>query len=439
MRYQLRYVRLSFRNVLRRRKGTLAGPRNPCQTGAPGESGYGGAGASRTGLDAGMEIRQITADERPETMFPLQVYAFDPSPWEPALAERYRQRMQYYRSSTSLIAEEDGQALAGMGAFPMRQNVRGLVHDMAGIASVATHPSARRRGLVRQLLTRLLRDMRDQGCTVSALYPFRPSFYAKFGYVGLPRARKATFAPEGVSHLSRVELPGSVERLSMSDAFEEYDAFTRRLLTEQHGFSVFDDVRTAEFRDDKLWVALARVDGEVVGAVRYRIDRFGGDLIGDSMLTSGPMGRALLLQFFARHVDQVSRVVVKLGVDEVPDLWGTDMAVTTEGLVAYPSNGGPMARILDLESFEGTEAGPGAVTVEVVDDELIGGTYRLESRHGELRVKKGLDPAARLTVAGRGSLRWSGRPYRGALTRVDFGKVSPRRRRPHGASPQGDR
>jgi predicted N-acetyltransferase YhbS len=347
-----------------------------------------------------MEIRQITADERPETMFPLQVYAFDASPWEPASAERYRNRMQYYRTSTSLIAEEDGQTLAGMGAFPMRQNVRGLVHDMAGVASVATHPSARRRGLVRQLLNRLLRDMRDQGCTVSALYPFRPSFYAKFGYVGLPRARKASFAPEGVSHLMRIDLPGSVERLPMAEAFDEYDAFTRRLVNERHGFSVFDDVRTAEFRDDKLWVALARVDGETVGAVRYRIDRFGGDLLGDSLLTAGPMGRALLLQFFARHVDQVGRVVVELGADEVPDLWGTDMVVTTEGLVAYPRNGGPMARILDLESFDGTAVGPGEVTVEVVDDELIGGTYRLAGHRGELRVSKGADPDARLTVAG---------------------------------------
>jgi predicted N-acetyltransferase YhbS len=370
----------------------------------------------------GMEIRQITADERPDTMFPLQVYAFESSPWEPAVAERYRHRMQYYRSSTSLIAEEDGQTLAGMGAFPMRQNVRGLVHDMAGIASVASHPSARRRGLVRQLLDRLLRQMRDQGCTVSTLYPFRPSFYAKFGYVGLPRVRKATFAPEGVSHLMRIELPGTVERLAMKDAFDEYDAFTRRLITERHGFSVFDDVRTAEFRDDKLWVALARVDGEVVGAIRYRIDRFGGDLVGDSMLTAGPLGRALLLQFFARHVDQVGRIVVELGTDEVPDLWGTDMAVTTQGLVAYPSNGGPMARILDLEAFDGTAAGAGAVTVEVVDDELIGGTYRLESRHGELRVTKGADPDARLTVAGISGLVY------GVLDPVDviargFGEV----------------
>ena len=372
-----------------------------------------------------MEFRQITADERTDTMFPLQVYAFEATPHEAAARERYARRMPYYQSATSLIAEEGGQTLAGVAAFPMQQNVRGRVLDMAGVASVASHPLARRRGLVRQLLNRLLHQMRDQGSVVSTLYPFRPSFYGRFGYVGLPRVRRAFFAPQGVSHLTRAELPGTVERLPMQDAFAEYDAFTRRLLTVRHGFSVFDDVRTAEFREDKVWVALARADDEVVGAVRYRVDRFGGDLIGQDFLVTGPLGRALLLQFFARHVDQIGRVVLTLGTDDVPDLWGTDMAVTTEGRVAYPSNAGPMARILDMAAMTGISAGTGGVTVAVVDDEWIGGTYRLHGADGRLTVEadKNATPAARVTAAGISGLVY------GVLDPVDvvargFGEVS---------------
>jgi predicted acetyltransferase len=214
-----------------------------------------------------MEIRQITADERTETMWPLQAYAFLASPWTDEQTESYRRRMAYYTGVVSLIAEEDGQTLAGVAAFPMRQNLRGVVHDMAGVASVASHPAARRRGLVRALLERLLRQMRDQGCALTALYPFRPSFYAKYGYVGLPRRRTASFAPEGLSHLVRAELPGEVQRLPMREAFDEYNALTLRMLGERHGFAVYDEVRTAEFREDKSWVAVARAGGEVVGAV----------------------------------------------------------------------------------------------------------------------------------------------------------------------------
>jgi predicted acetyltransferase len=347
-----------------------------------------------------MKFRQITAAERSSTMFPLQAYAFMPSPWPDDDEADYRRRMQFYETAVSLVAEEEGQTLAGVAALRMRQNVRGLVHDMAGVASVSSHPSARRRGLVRGLLERLLRQMREEGCAVSALYPFRPSFYGRFGFVGVPRFRTASFAPEGLAHLVRLELPGEVERLSMREGFDEWDRLTRRLVAERHGFAVFDEVRTAEFRDDRLWVAVARVGGEVVGAVRYRIDRYGGDLVASDLLTTGPLGRALLLQFFARHVDQVARVVVTISTDEVPELWGTDLAVVTEGKVDHPRRGGPMVRVLDMAALSGTPVGSGSVTVEIVDDELVGGVWQLESDGGRLAVTKGTTPTATLTVAG---------------------------------------
>jgi predicted acetyltransferase len=351
-----------------------------------------------------MDFRQITAGERTATMFPLQAYAFSPSPWPADDEEKYRRRMRFYETAVNLVAEEDGQALAAVAGLRMRQNVRGLIHDMAGVASVSSHPSARRRGLVRQLMERLLRQMREEGAAVSALYPFRPSFYARFGFVGIPRHRTAAFAPEGLGHLIRAELPGEVERLTAADGFDEYAALTRRLLQERHGFSIYDDVRTEEFRLDKHWIAIARVDGEVVGAVRYQITDYGADLLADDLLTTGPLGRALLLQFFARHVDQVARVVVTIGTDEVPELWGTDLAVTTEGRVSHPRKGGPMVRALNMPALSGTPVAQADVTIEIPDDDLIGGTWRLTGDEGRLTVTKGTTPTATLTPAGFSAL-----------------------------------
>jgi predicted N-acetyltransferase YhbS len=355
-------------------------------------------------LDGSMNFRQISAAERTAIMFPLQAYAFTPSPWPAADEEANARRMRFFESTVSLVAEEEGQALAAVAAFRMRQNVRGQVHDMAGVASVCSHPSARRRGLVRELMGRLLRQMRDEGCAVSVLYPFRPSFYARFGFVGTPRVRTASFRPEGLGDLLRADLPGEVAWLPMSEGFDAWDGLQRQLVTERHGFAVFDELRASEFRDDKYWVAVARVGGEVVGAVRYRIENYGGDLIADHLLYSGPLGRALLLQFFARHVDQVSRVVVKISTDEVPELWGTDLQVTTEGKVDHPTHGGPMVRVLDMEALAGTRVGPGAVTIEIPDDELIGGIWHLESVDGALVVSKGANPAATLSVGGFSAL-----------------------------------
>ncbi|BCY14224.1 enhanced intracellular survival protein Eis [Actinoplanes sp. L3-i22] len=353
-----------------------------------------------------MEIRQISAEERLTTSFPLQAYAFMPSPWSDEEVERYRKRMRFFTTTTSLIAEEDGATLAGVAALPMRQNVRDLVHDMAGVAGVASHPSARRRGLVRELLTRLLRQMREQGCTVSALYPFRPSFYARFGYVGIPRSRTARFTPEGLSELLRRDLPGSVQRLPIKEGFEAYDVLLHRLLADRHGFAVFDETRSAEVREEPMWVALARVGDEVVGGVRYRVDEHGGDLLASNLFSTGPLGRALLLQFFARHVDQVRHVEVLLGADETPELWGTDMTVTTTATVDNPTHNAPMARVLDVPGLAGSRVGHGGITVEITGDELIGGVWTLGADDGQLTVKPGGIPAATLTAGGFSALAY---------------------------------
>ncbi|MFI5930945.1 enhanced intracellular survival protein Eis [Actinoplanes sp. NPDC051494] len=354
-----------------------------------------------------MQIRQISAEERVDHIFPLSTYAFSPSPWADSDRVTYLSRVGYFATATGLIAEEGGRTVAAATALPMRQNVRGVVRDMAGVAGVVSHPSARRKGFVRQLVTRLIGQMRDEGCAVSALYPFRPSFYARLGYVGVPRVRTATFAPEGLSHLLKADLPGEVERLSMAEGFDEVNALTLRMLGERHGFSVYDETRTADFRErETQWVALARSGGEVVGAVLYRIDSYGGDLIAQDLLTTGPLGRALLLQYFARHVDQVGRVTVKIGTDEVPELWGTDFAVLTESRVDFPSHGAPMVRLLTMQALNGLHAGADVgVTVEVTDDDLLAGRYRLTGDAGTLTVEETKDdPQATLTCAGISAL-----------------------------------
>jgi predicted N-acetyltransferase YhbS len=347
-----------------------------------------------------MEIRQITAAERPEAMFPLSAYAFMPSPWLAEEVETSRRRTRFLEAAVTLVAEEGGESLATATSLRLRQNVRGRVHDMAGIATVATHPSARRRGLIRTLLTRLLRQARDEGAAVSALYPFRPSFYAKFGYVGIPRRRTTTFAPEGLSGLLRRDLPGSVTRLPMQDGFSAYDRLTRRLATVRHGFAVFDETRAAAFRDDQVWLALAESGGEVVGALRYRIDGHGANLLGEDLLTTGPLGRALLLQFLARHVDQVARVTLTVSADDVPELWATDLSSATEATVDYPRDNAPMARVLNVPALAGSEAGSGHATVEITGDDLIGGVWTLAAEEGRLTVTPGGTPTATLTAAG---------------------------------------
>ncbi|MBX6356850.1 MAG: GNAT family N-acetyltransferase [Micromonosporaceae bacterium] len=354
-----------------------------------------------------MRIRRIGAEERVTTTFPLQAYAFEGSPLSAAEEEKFRDYARYHDGNVTLAVEESGSVVASATAIPMRQNVRGSTYPMAGIAGVATHPLARRRGHVRALLTQLLGEMRDGGHVVSALYPFRPSFYERFGYASLPKSRRVTFSPAGLAALQRADLPGEVHLERIKDGYDAYREFTLRLLDQWHGFAVFPDYRALRLRDEnRHWLATARVAGEVVGAVPYRITDHGGDLVGDALLTTSPLGRALLLQFFARHVDQVTRVTVTVTPDELPELWVTDLEPVTEARVASPGMNAPMVRVLSVEGLAGMAAGPGRVSVSVAGDPFVAGEYLLDGTSGKLEVVRGNGTAAgaRLTVAGLSAL-----------------------------------
>ncbi|MGC4851911.1 GNAT family N-acetyltransferase [Micromonospora sp. DT4] len=357
-----------------------------------------------------MTIRRVTADDRLTTSFPLAAYAFESSPLGAARVGQFRDYLPYNEGNTTLTVEEDGVTLAAASAIPMRQNLRGVVLPMAGVASVATHPLARRQGHVRTLLHQLLDEMRDEGHLLSALYPFRSSFYARFGYVGLPKPRTVTFTPADLAPLLRTDLPGEVGWERIGAGYPLWRTFTEQCLRQRHGFSVFPDYRAVGLRDrDEHWLLTAQVDGEVTGAIVYRIDEHGGTLHGNELLVTDPLARMLLLQFFARHVDQVERVSVQVPPDELPELWLTDLDVHVEARVGRPASSAPMARFLSLDALHGLPAGAGRVRVELTGDRWLAGTHLLDGTSGTLEVvadASGRTPTATLTAAGLSALAY---------------------------------
>ncbi|TDC34902.1 GNAT family N-acetyltransferase [Micromonospora sp. 15K316] len=355
-------------------------------------------------------VRRISPEERLTTSFVLSAYAFEPSPSR--RADEFARYLPYHEGNRTLIVEADGETLATATAIPMRQNLRGAVLPMAGVAGVATHPLARRQGHVRTLLHQLLDEMREEGHSLTALYPFRPSFYARFGYVGLPKPRTATFSPADLAPLLHADLPGEVGWERIATGYPAWREFTEGCLRDRHGFAIFPDYRDVRLRDaDDRWLLTARVDGALTGAVTYRIDDHGGELIADDLLVADAYARSLVLRFFARHVDQVERVSVRLAADELPELWLTDLAVHVQARTARPGTSAPMARLLTLDALAGLPAGPGRVRVELTGDRWLAGTHLLDGTTGSLELLGGTStagsvPAATLTAAGLSALAY---------------------------------
>jgi predicted acetyltransferase len=351
-----------------------------------------------------MKIRQIRHDERADLSIPVQAYGFLPSPTSAETVDTLRNNQQYYEHNVTLVAEDDnGAILAEATAIPMSQNVRGTIYPMAGIAGVASLPLSRRQGHVRSVMLELLGRMRDDGYVVSTLYPFRASFYQRFGYVGLPKARTVTFAPTAFVDLLHTDLDGTVSWQTAREGYDAFRALTRQLGEQRHGFAVLPDYRTVELRDNEnRWLVTARSGDAIVGSMAYRITGHGGELVGDDLLSTGPLGRALILRFIALHIDHVDQVTTTIAPDEMPELWATDLVGVTETRTSFPTAPAPMARVLSMDALRGMAVGRGRITVEIVDDPFVAGRYALDGMTDALDVEsdRTSTPNATLTVAG---------------------------------------
>jgi predicted acetyltransferase len=103
---------------------------------------------------------------------------------------RYKENIHagpWGRPGDYLLAERDGNAVGTASSYPMTMWVRGAAMSCQGVAYVGTIKSARRRGgsepgVASAVMRETLRVGRERGHVVSALMPFRVSFYEHFGY-----------------------------------------------------------------------------------------------------------------------------------------------------------------------------------------------------------------------------------------------------------------
>lgn len=367
-----------------------------------------------------IEIREVHGEERIATGFAVADYAFGASPSTPNLDEA-RKGEPYREKARSLVAFVDGQPQATLTSHEMTQNVRGAVLPMGGIAGVASMPSGRRRGVVRQMFERVFALYREMALPISALYPFRDSFYERLGYAPFPMPRFLTVNPEALAPLVRLDKPGRCEQVAMKDGFDTWRAFLERYQRQTHGFALKHISNARRWRDaNEWWVAFARdAAGEIAGAMTYRITGYSGKLIAGTFYPSNALGRYQLLDWIGRHADQVQQAVIEVRPDDVPETWFRDLHATvrTDAEEAWP---GPMARVVDVAGLTGIGAGGGEVALEIHDAlcPWNEGVFTFRGEGGRLVVTPGGEPAARVTIQGLSALVFCGTdpasfPFRG--------------------------
>ena len=350
------------------------------------------------------QIRRMSTEEMLDVLFPLARYAFHASPpfgdreeWDEVI--RGRQGVTYF------ALFEEGRPVATVAGTDMTQQVRGRLYDASGVWGVTTHPAARRRGYCRRLMAALLADNREAGRPLSCLYPFRESFYGRLGYVTFPLPCTARLKPAALAPLLEQDLGGTVEMMLIGDGYDLYREYVERLQERVHGLGLFVHGEKARAQaQNRSWLALARVGGEVVGLLLYHLK---GEEPTRLMLRAYRLyydtsqAKYLLLQWIARHVDQAAEAEIWLPPYEQPETWLADIGVGTESQTRAP-----MGRVVDVAGLAGMGTGPGRFAARITDPlcPWNEGAWSFETADGVLHVTRSGQSGCELTIQGLSAL-----------------------------------
>ncbi|MBV6459210.1 MAG: hypothetical protein HONBIEJF_02354 [Fimbriimonadaceae bacterium] len=142
----------------------------------------------------------------------------------------------------AFVAECDGEVVGGYRQLEATFSWNGQGLWGAGIAGVAVSPAARRQGVGAALMEDSVRQMKDEGRVLAALYPFRSSFYQRFGYENCGCKLKIT-CPQ--HRMPRGDESFDSRRLTIADV-EELDACHKRHAARYNGIWLRTHIQWAE-------------------------------------------------------------------------------------------------------------------------------------------------------------------------------------------------
>ncbi|MEL6526152.1 MAG: sterol carrier protein domain-containing protein, partial [Chloroflexota bacterium] len=155
------------------------------------------------------------------------------------------------------------------------------------------------------------------------------------------------------------------------------------------------------------WFAHAYDDnGRLIGVMPYRITGFQGTFEVPYLYTQNSLARYLLLQYIARHIDQVTKLdILRLLPDERPETWLSDLNFKAEPDIWIT----PMGRVINVRGLAGISVGDDAVTLAINDKfcKWNNGVFTFSSEDGKLAIIEkdaNTDVDAHLSINGLSAL-----------------------------------
>ncbi|MEO6351366.1 MAG: GNAT family N-acetyltransferase [Candidatus Limnocylindrales bacterium] len=324
-----------------------------------------------------------------------------------------------------ILGAYDGDRVVGGGAaFTFQMTVPGGRQvDAAGVTMVGVLPTHRRQGILRQLMTRQLADVRARGEAIAALWASEGSIYQRFGY-GLATLNGTVDIERDRAALRKsVEPRGTVELLTADEARPHLEAVYDLVRARTPGFYVRSDkwwdvwIADPEFRRrdmSRKFHAVHFRDGRAVAYCVYRIK--------NDWQPSGPANTLMITEIaaidadataemwrYAFGVDLMTRIRSRLGPAEHPLL----LMVTEPRRLSVRLSDGVWVRIVDVKAaLEGRGyAADGSLVIDVADDFMpeVAGRWRVTASGGAASVEETTDaPDLRLDVTDLGAVYLGG-------------------------------
>jgi predicted acetyltransferase len=163
-----------------------------------------------------MEFRSITAEEVDAFSVALSTAFADAHP-DPDEVEADKTVIEPERT---FAAFDEGAIVGCAGVFTQQMVVPGgALVPTAGVTLVGVWPTHRRRGILRELMTRLLAQAYERGEVVASLFASQAAIYGRFGFGAAANHLSLDIALEHVVWAPGTEASGRTRLLSRADAF----------------------------------------------------------------------------------------------------------------------------------------------------------------------------------------------------------------------------
>lgn len=238
----------------------------------------------------------------------------------------------------------DGQLAAKLRIIPMKLYLHGHQFAMGGIASVASWPEYRRQGMIGQLLTFSLAEMKRLGQTISALHPFSFAFYRKYGWELNTEYKRYTVEVDQLPRFQQVE--GFAKRLA--DPIKEWQVLHNiySQYAQRYNGMIDRDQHWWEHRvcrEYPMAIVYYNEAQEARGYLLYRVEQ--REMVIKEMLFIDEMARKALWNLISNHDSMIERVSLTAPVQDPLPMLLPEPRIKQE-IIPYS-----MARVVDVTRF----------------------------------------------------------------------------------------